>query len=62
MNYLIVKAGSVSQLELMVNDLVREGWRPMGGMVFVPGAYAGNLHLRGISVYQTLFREPANED
>jgi hypothetical protein len=52
MEYIIVKAGTTETLIEKVNELIGQGWKPLGGI-----AISGGATFTG--VYQAMVREKA---
>lgn len=39
MEYKIVTKSSVNDIEKAVNELIKAGWEPIGGVAYSPGGY-----------------------
>ncbi len=59
MKYNILRAGTPKHLITAVEEAIKEGWEPIGGMVVVAAGGAGNRDLP-LHYYQTMVQNPVN--
>jgi hypothetical protein len=56
MDYQVVQYTSLSNLEARVNEDIKNGWRPLGGIQTVAPPDLPNAHLRTIVYSQAMIR------